>query len=106
MELGSAAWIEGKLPDGMPDMYTEHFTCAMAKDVPFETLEGYELTVTFVKSLANYLTKHGWEKRVLFHIHDEPDIHYQTQEVLEARKRQYSSCSRNFKKIYSGDPDH
>ena len=86
----------------MPDMYTEHFTCAMAKEVPFETLEGYELTVTFVKSLANYLTKHGWEKRVLFHIHDEPDIHYQTQEVLEARKRQYYLAAGILRKYIPG----
>lgn len=101
MELG-VLLDRGKKSDGMPDMYTEHFTCAMAKDVPFETLEGYELTVTFVKSLANYLTKHGWEKRVLFHIHDEPDIHYQTQEVLEARKRQYYLAAGILRKYIPG----
>ena len=67
-----------------------------------ETLEGCELTVTFVKSLANYLTKHGWEKRVLFHIHDEPDIHYQTQEVLEARKRQYYLAAGILRKYIPG----
>ena len=48
MELG-VLLDRGKKSDGMPDMYTEHFTCAMAKEVPFETLEGYELTVNLCK---------------------------------------------------------
>ena len=101
MELG-VLLDRGKKEDGMPDMYTDRFTCAMAKEIPFETLEGYELTVTFVKSLAEYLKKYGWEKKVLFHIHDEPDIHYQTQEVLEARKRQYYLAAGILRKYIPG----
>lgn len=88
MELGTLL-SRGFLPDGMPDMYTDSFTCAMAKDIPIDTPEGYKITVTYVKSLAAYLKKHGWEDKVLFHIHDEPDIHYKDQETLNARKRQY-----------------
>lgn len=88
MELG-VLLDRGFLPDGMPDMYTKHFTCSMVKDVPVDSLEGYEITVRFVQSLAVYLKKHGWEDKVLFHIHDEPDIHFQDEETLQERKRQY-----------------
>lgn len=46
-------------------------------------------TAELVKSLAKYLRLHGWEQQVLFHIHDEPDIHYKKQEDLESRRREY-----------------
>ena len=88
MELG-VLLDRGFLPDGTPNMYTDCFTCAMAKDVPVDSVEGYEITVRFVKSLAAYLKAHGWEKKVLFHVHDEPDIHYKDRETLDARRRQY-----------------
>lgn len=88
MELG-VLLDRGFLPDGMPDMYTKSFTCSMAKNVPIDSLEGYEITVRFVQSLAAYLKAHGWEKKVLFHVHDEPDIHFQDEETLQERKRQY-----------------
>ena len=77
------------LPDGDAGYVYKSSTCSMAKDVPVDSFEGYEITVRFVQSLAAYLKKHGWEKQVLFHIHDEPDIHYKNQETLEARKGQY-----------------
>ena len=38
----------------------------------------------------------------MFHIHDEPDIHYQTQEVLEARKRQYYLAAGILRKYIPG----
>ena len=88
MELG-VLLDRGFLADGMPNMYTDCFTCAMAKDVPVDSVEGYEITVQFVKSLAAYLKAHGWEEKVLFHVHDEPDIHYKDRETLAARRRQY-----------------
>lgn len=79
----------GYRKDGTPDMYTASFRCAMHTELLFDTLEGYAYTVCLVKSLAAYLQKHGWEKRVIFHIHDEPDIHYKDEEGLAARRRQY-----------------
>lgn len=88
MELG-VLLDRGFLPDGTPNMYTDCFTCAMAKEVPVDSVEGYEITVRFVKSLAAYLKAHGWEKKVLFHVHDEPDIHYKDRATLDARRRQY-----------------
>lgn len=88
MELG-VLLDRGFLADGTPNMYTDCFTCAMAKDVPVDSVEGYEITVRFVKSLAAYLKAHGWEEKVLFHVHDEPDIHYKDREALDARRQQY-----------------
>lgn len=101
MELG-VLLDRGFLPDGMPDMYTDRFTCSMAKDVPVDSFKGYEITVRFVQSLAAYLKKYGWEKQVLFHIHDEPDIHYKNQEALEARKRQYYLATGILRKYIPG----
>ncbi len=79
----------GFLPNGMPDMYTSHFRCAMAPDLDLESAEGYALTLEYLKALAEFLHKYGWDKKILFHIHDEPDIHFRTEEDLEARRRQY-----------------
>ena len=61
----------------------------MDKNLKFDTLEGYVHTVKLVQALASYLKKHGWEKKILFHIHDEPDIHVKNQAALESRRRQY-----------------
>lgn len=88
LEIGPVL-SRGFLPGGAPDMYTDQFKCAMAPQVSFETPLGYEITVSYIRALAAFLAKNGWEHRVLFHIHDEPDIHYKTQEDLDARKRQY-----------------
>ena len=88
MELGTLL-SRGFLPDGMPDMYTDSFKCAMAPDVPIDSPQGYEITVRFVQSLAAFLEKYGWKDRVVFHIHDEPDIHTKDSGTLDARKRQY-----------------
>lgn len=79
----------GFLPDGRPDMYTDRFTCAMAPEVPVDTAQGYAITVTFVQALAAFLREHGWQDKVVFHIHDEPDIHVKSAEDLARRKGQY-----------------
>lgn len=101
MELG-VLLDRGTLSNGMPDMYTDKFTCAMAKNVPLDSLKGYEITVEFVKSLSEYLQLHHWEKKVIFHIHDEPDIHYRNQDVLEERKRQYYLAAGILRKYIPG----
>ena len=88
MELG-ALLSRGFLPDGMPDMYTDSFKCAMAPELPIDTPEGYAVTVCFVQALAEFLRKYGWQDKVVFHIHDEPDIHFKNEASLLARKRQY-----------------
>lgn len=101
LELG-ALLHRGFLPDGRADMYTDSFTCMMKKDLKFDTLEGYAHTVRLVQSLADYLKKHGWEKKLLFHIHDEPDIHFRDQQALEARRKQYYLAAGILRKYLPG----
>ena len=90
IELGSFL-SRGYKDNGMPDMYTDTFRCAFAPEIDLETLEGYEITVLYAKSLGKFLKENGWIDKVMIHIHDEPDIHTGTnsKEVLVARKRQY-----------------
>lgn len=88
LELGSLL-SRGYRPDGSPDMYTDCFKCSLAPQLALESPEGYAFTVCFVQQLADYLGRHGWRDRVVFHVHDEPDIHYKDDETLSARRRQY-----------------
>lgn len=60
-----------------------------APELPIDTPEGYAVTVCFVQALAEFLRKYGWQDKVVFHIHDEPDIHFKNEASLLARKRQY-----------------
>lgn len=101
LELGSLLH-RGFRADGAPDMYTDRFKCALDPTLVFDSLEGYAHTVCLVQSLAQYLCRHGWEKRVLFHIHDEPDIHYKDTDTLEARRRQYYLAAGILRKYLPG----
>lgn len=88
LELGPLL-SRGFLPDGSPDMYTADFKCAIAPEVSVDSFEGYALMTGFIRALADFLRENGWAERVVFHIHDEPDIHYKDDEALQARRRQY-----------------
>ena len=88
LEIGQIL-SRGFKPDGMPDMLTDTFTCAMAPDVPLESTQGYDITTAYLRALADYLARHGWQHNVVVHIHDEPDAHYPDEATLEARRRQY-----------------
>lgn len=101
MELG-ALLSRGFLPDGAPDMYTDRFKCALAPELPLETSEGYAFTVRFVQALAEWLSRHGWRDKVVFHIHDEPDIHYRDAACLAARRRQYYMAAGVLRKYLPG----
>lgn len=101
MELGSLL-SRGLLPDGAPDMYTDRFKCSMAPDVPVDSPHGYEIIVRFVQALAAFLGKYGWQDKVLFHIHDEPDIHFKDEATLLARKRQYYLAASVLRKYLPG----
>lgn len=90
-------WLEtgpllsrGVCEDGTPDMYTDVFKCAAAPGLPLESAAGKAFTEAFVRELAAFLKVNGWADRVLFHIHDEPDVHYKDEQTLESRKRQYT----------------
>lgn len=71
------------------DARTGDFKCAFAPDVPVDTLDGYALLTEYVKSLVAFLQENGWAERVVFHVHDEPDINYADDALLQARRRQY-----------------
>lgn len=101
MELGTLL-SRGYLPDGTPDMYTDQFKCSMAPKIPIDTEEGYVITVCFIKSLAKFLEKYGWQDKVVFHIHDEPDIHFKDEVTLQARKRQYYLAASILRKYLPG----
>ncbi len=88
MEIGSLL-CRGFKEDGSPDMYSDNLKCAMAQDVAIDTKEGYAITVRFVQSLAAFLTKNGWQDKAIFHIMDEPDIHFKGEQALLHRKRQF-----------------
>lgn len=82
----------GNKSDGMPDMYTDTFRCEMYPNIDFDTDLGQNITHKYVKTLADYLTYHNWDNDILFHIHDEPDVHYKNDECLEKRKIQYKKA--------------
>ena len=75
--------------DGSPDMFTGTFRCMAAPEVDLDSWEGYEITVRFIRALADFLRENGWDDKVMVHIHDEPDIHVDSEKTLESRKRQY-----------------
>lgn len=88
LEIGGVL-SRGFLPDGKPDMMTDTFKCNVAPEIPLESPEGYEITTKMMAELAKFLKQHGWDKNVLLHIHDEPDVHYPDERALEERRRQY-----------------
>lgn len=79
----------GFRPDGSPDMYTDTFRCACDPTIPFESLEGYALTSKLLQALTSFLHAIGLDQDVIFHIHDEPDIHVRDEACLASRRRQY-----------------
>lgn len=79
----------GLLPDGSADMYTNSFKCAAAPDIAVDSNEGYELLSCEMRDFADFLKRNHWDQKVLFHVMDEPDVHYKTEEDLQARRVQY-----------------
>ena len=79
----------GRKPDGSPDMYTNDFKCAADPAVSADSSEGYELLCCEMRAFSDFLARNGWTDRVLFHIIDEPDVHYKTEEDLRKRRMQF-----------------
>lgn len=79
----------GFLPDGTSNMYTNGFTCAAAPHIPVDSDEGYELLSCEMRDFAAFLKRNNWDKKVLFHVMDEPDVHFKTDADLQARRVQY-----------------
>ncbi len=78
--------------DGMPDMYTDTFRCERYRDIDFDTELGQEISEKYMKTLADYLKEYSWDEDVLFHIHDEPDVHFKSESALKNRIRQYTKA--------------
>ena len=79
----------GRKPDGSPDMYTGDFKCAANPAVSADSAEGCELFCREMRAFSDFLARNGWTDRVLFHIIDEPDVHYKTEEDLLRRRMQF-----------------
>lgn len=83
----------GYREDGSPDMYTADFKCSANPAVSVDSHEGRALLNCELEAFAAFLKKHGWEDRILFHVMDEPDVHYKTEADLQARRRQFHIAS-------------
>ncbi|MBQ2989664.1 MAG: leucine-rich repeat protein [Clostridia bacterium] len=79
----------GYRADGSPDMYTADFKCSADPSVSVDSDEGYALLCCEMKAFADFLRRNGWQDRVLFHIMDEPDVHYRAKADLQSRRRQF-----------------
>lgn len=70
----------------------------MAPEIDVDSFDGYRITTGFIQALAEFLKQHGWEEKVVVHIHDEPDVHYKDERTLQKRKRQYFQAAAILKK--------
>ena len=70
-------------------MFTADLKCRANPAVSVDSDEGYELLCCEMQAFADFLMRHGWMDRVLFHVMDEPDVHYETDAVLQARRVQF-----------------
>lgn len=81
--------FHGYREDGTQDMFTADLKCRANPAVSVDSDEGYELLCCEMQAFADFLMRHGWMDRVLFHVMDEPDVHYETDAVLQARRVQF-----------------
>lgn len=79
----------GYREDGTQDMYTADFKCSANPDISVDSDEGYALLCCEMEAFSAFLRRNGWENRVLFHIIDEPDVHYKSDADLMARRVQF-----------------
>ena len=83
----------GYLPDGSRDMYTRDFKCAANPDISADSDEGYALLSAELCAFSHFLRENHWDQKILFHVIDEPDVHYRTEDDLQARRTQYFMSS-------------
>lgn len=92
----------GYKPDGTQDMYTADFKCSANPAVSVDSDEGYALLCSEMQAFAAFLRKYGWENRVLFHVMDEPDVHYKTEADLQARRVQFLTAANIVRRYLPG----
>ena len=79
----------GYRADGSQDMYTADFKCSANPEISVDSDEGYALLCCEMEAFSAFLKRNGWENRVLFHVMDEPDVHYKSEADLQARRVQF-----------------
>ena len=92
----------GYREDGTQDMYTADFKCSADPTVSVDSDEGYALLRSEMQAFADFLKKYGWEDRVLFHVMDEPDVHYKTEADLTARRVQFLTAANIVRRYLPG----
>ena len=92
----------GFLPDGSPDMYTNDLKCSANPDVSVDSDEGYALLCAEMRDFSDFLKRNGWEKNVLFHVMDEPDVHIRCEADLQARRVQFFTASNIVRRYLPG----
>ncbi|MBR5301983.1 MAG: DUF4091 domain-containing protein [Clostridia bacterium] len=92
----------GYREDGTQDMYTADFKCSADPTVSVDSDEGYALLCSEMQAFAAFLKKYGWEDRVLFHVMDEPDVHYKTEADLTARRVQFLTAANIVRRYLPG----
>ncbi len=71
------------------DLFTEEIKCCFYPEYTLSSDEGYYASVAFIQELAEFLKVNGWEKKTIFHVFDEPDVHIKGDKSMEMRKLQY-----------------
>ena len=92
----------GNLPDGSPDMFTNDLKCSANPAVSVDSDEGYELLCAEMRDFSAFLRRNGWEKNVLFHVMDEPDVHVRSEADLQARRVQFFIASNIVRRYLPG----
>ena len=92
----------GSLPDGSPDMFTNDLKCSANPAVSVDSDEGYELLCAEMRDFSAFLRRNGWEKNVLFHVMDEPDVHVRSEADLQARRVQFFIASNIVRRYLPG----
>ncbi len=92
----------GFLPDGSPDMFTSDLKCSADPTVSVDSDQGYELLCAEMRDLADFLKRNGWEKNVLFHVMDEPDVHIKSDAALQARRVQFFTAANIVRRYLPG----
>ena len=92
----------GSLADGSPDMFTNDLKCSANPTVSVDSDEGYELLCAEMRDFSDFLRRNGWEKNVLFHVMDEPDVHVRSEADLQARRVQFFIASNIVRRYLPG----
>ena len=92
----------GYREDGSPDMYTADLKCSANPAVSVDSEEGYALLCSEMQAFSEFLMRNGWQDRVLFHVMDEPDVHYKSDADLQARRLQFFIASNIVRRYLPG----